>query len=208
MKKIGLSGGIGSGKSTVARLMVELSSGSTVVIIDADKIAREVVEPGSPALAELSKAFGEDVLAPDGSLNRQLLAARAFASKESTAILNSITHPRIAEETKRLFRQAADEGADFAVYDVPLLVENDIYKDMDANIIVDVDPETRITRLIEHRGLDETDARRRIASQIADEKRLAIADFVIDNNGALQDLVPQVEEVVGKLKELLRAQKL
>ncbi len=207
MKKIGLSGGIGSGKSTVARLMVELSGGSTVVIIDADKIAREVVEPGSPALAELSKAFGEDVLAPDGSLNRQLLAARAFASKESTAILNSITHPRISEETERLFRQAADEGADFAVYDVPLLVENDIYKDMDANIIVDVDPETRITRLIEHRGLDEKDARRRIASQIADEKRLAIADFVIDNTGTLEDLAPQVEEIVRKLKEKLRTQK-
>ena len=207
MKKIGLSGGIGSGKSTVARLMVELSGGSTVVIIDADKIAREVVEPGSPALAELSKAFGEDVLAPDGSLNRQLLAARAFASKESTAILNSITHPRISEETERLFRQAADEGADFAVYDVPLLVENDIYKDMDANIIVDVDPETRITRLIEHRGLDEKDARRRIASQIADEKRLAIADFVIVNTGTLEDLAPQVEEIVRKLKEKLRTQK-
>ena len=207
MKKIGLSGGIGSGKSTVARLMVELSGGSTVVIIDADKIAREVVEPGSPALAELSKAFGEDILAPDGSLNRQLLAERAFASKESTAILNSITHPRISEETERLFRQAADEGADFAVYDVPLLVENDIYKDMDANIIVDVDPETRVSRLIEHRGLDEKDARRRIASQIADEKRLAIADFVIDNTGTLEDLAPQVEEIVRKLKEKLRTQK-
>lgn len=194
MKKIGLSGGIGSGKSTVAKLLEKRG----FVVIDADKVARDIVAPGQPALEELAAEFGEDVLASDGSLNRQALAERAFASPERTAALNAITHPRVAEETARRFAAAEAAGAAFAVYDVPLLVDNGIHRDMDATIIVDVDPEVRVRRLVEFRGLSEDDARRRIASQISDEERLAVADYVIDNNGDVAALGPQVDEFVAK----------
>lgn len=196
MKLIGLTGGIGSGKSTVAQLMQQ--QGWRVV--DADRIARDVVEPGQPALTELSAAFGEDILNADGSLNRGLLASRAFASREKTDVLNSITHPRIQEETQARFAAARTAGEEFVVYDMPLLVDNGLNKDMDATVVVDVQADERVRRLVEFRGLDEEDARRRIAAQIPDEVRLAAADYVIDNNGPLEALDEQVEEVVEKLK--------
>ena len=199
MKLIGLTGGIGSGKSTVAELLVQ----EGWVLVDADRIARDIVEPGQPALTELAEAFGQDILLPDGSLDRGLLASRAFASAEKTAVLNSITHPRIQEETQARFEAARQGGAEFVVYDMPLLVDKGLHGDMDATIVVDVDAEERVRRLVEYRGLEETDARRRIAAQIPDDVRRAAADFVIDNNGPRDKLDAQVAEVAGKLRARL-----
>ncbi len=195
MKLIGLTGGIGSGKSTVARLLKE--QGWTVV--DADQIARDIVEPGEPALTELAEAFGADIIREDGSLNRGLLATRAFGDAASTQRLNDITHPRIEAETQRRFDAARSAGEEFVVYDMPLLVDKGLHTGMDYTIVVDVDVATRVQRLVEFRSLDETDARRRIAAQISDDARLAVADFVIDNNGALEELPGQVERVVHEI---------
>ena len=199
MKLIGLTGGIGSGKSTVAQLLVRHGW----ELVDADQIARDIVEPGQPALTELAQAFGEDILQEDGCLDRRLLASRAFSSREKTAVLNSITHPRINEETQARFDAARQAGADFVVYDMPLLVDKGLHKDMDATIVVDVDAEERVRRLVAYRGLDEEDARRRIAAQIPDDVRRAAADFIIDNNGPREALDEQVEEVVEKLRARL-----
>lgn len=199
MKIIGLTGGIGSGKSTVAQLLVQQGW----VLVDADRIARDIVEPGQPALTELADAFGQDILLPNGSLDRGLLASRAFASREKTDLLNSITHPRIQEETQARFEAARQGGADFVVYDMPLLVDKGLHKDMDATIVVDVDVEERVRRLVEYRGLEEGDARRRIAAQIPDDVRRAAADFVIDNNGSREALDAQVAGVVEKLRARL-----
>ena len=199
MKLIGLTGGIGSGKSTVAQLLVRHGW----ELVDADQIARDIVEPGQPALAELAQAFGEDILQEDGSLDRGLLASRAFSNREKTAVLNSITHPRIHEETQARFDAARRAGADFVVYDMPLLVDKGLHKDMDATIVVDVDAEERVRRLVAYRGLDEEDARRRIEAQIPDDVRRAAADFIIDNNGPREALGEQVEGVVEKLRDRL-----
>lgn len=199
MKLIGLTGGIGSGKSTVAQLLVRHGW----ELVDADQIARDIVEPGQPALAELAQAFGEDILQEDGSLDRGLLASRAFSNREKTAVLNSITHPRIHEETQARFDAARRAGADFVVYDMPLLVDKGLHKDMDATIVVDVDAEERVRRLVAYRGLDEEDARRRIEAQIPDDVRRAAADFIIDNNGPREALGEQVEGVVEKLRARL-----
>lgn len=196
MKRIGLTGGIGSGKSTVASMLADAG----FVVIDADQIARENMEPGSPVLAEVAREFGEDILDADGVLDRAELARRAFESEEQTQKLNAITHPAIRAESKRRFSQAEADGAEAAVYDMPLLVELGMHRDMDLTVVVDVDPEERVRRLVSARGLDETDARARIARQIDDAERRAAADVVIDNNGAIEDLAPQVERLITEIR--------
>lgn len=198
MKRVGLTGGIGSGKSTVARMLAKKGA----PVIDADQIAREIVAPGQPALEELAKEFGTEILQPDGTLNRAALAERAFATPEATARLNAITHPRIEQRTAQLFDEAQAQGYPFAVWDMPLLVDNGHHENMDFVIVVDVDPETRVRRLVKFRGLDEADARRRIAAQVPDHVRIAAADFVVDNNGDEQSLTPQVERLWKLLEEL------
>ena len=187
---IGLTGGIGSGKSTVASRLKTLGAR----IVDADKIAREIVEPGEPALAELAEAF-DGVLNADGTLNRAELARQAFAAPEATEKLNSITHPRIRERTLERFAQARTDGVPVLVYDMPLLIENGEYKKMDHVLVVDAEDEIRIDRLVNSRGLDEEDARRRIAAQISREERLAAADSVVDNSGTRDQLLQQVDAV-------------
>ncbi|MDC7103606.1 dephospho-CoA kinase [Corynebacterium falsenii] len=189
MKKIGLTGGIGSGKSTVSGRLAEHGA----FIVDADKIAREIVEPGQPALAELDHAF-DGVINPDGTLNRQELARQAFATKEKTQVLNNITHPRIRARTQELFDQAEAQGEPVVVYDMPLLIENGEAEKMDAVWVVDAPDEVRIQRLVDHRGLDEDDARRRISAQIDRETRLAAADTVLDNGGSVEELLAQVDK--------------
>lgn len=185
---IGLTGGIGSGKTTVASRLKTLGAR----IVDADKIAREIVEPGEPALAELAEAF-DGVLNADGTLNRAELARQAFATPEATEKLNSITHPRIRERTLERFAQARTEAVPVLVYDMPLLIENGEYKKMDHVLVVDAADEIRIDRLVNSRGLDEDDARRRIAAQISREERLAAADSVVDNSGTRDQLLQQVD---------------
>ncbi|MGO1604990.1 dephospho-CoA kinase, partial [Corynebacterium casei] len=180
MKIIGLTGGIGSGKSTVAQLFVE----EGFPLIDADVIAREVVAAGQPALQELADVFGADILEPSGELNRQLLAQRAFADREATDKLNAITHPRIQQRTQELFDAYREKDVEAVIYDMPLLVDNGLDRAMDWVIVVDVAAEERIRRLVEYRGLEEEDAQRRVKAQIPDGLRLAAADSVIDNNAA------------------------
>ena len=185
---IGLTGGIGSGKTTVATRLKALGAR----IVDADKIAREIVEPGEPALAELAEAF-DGVLNADGTLNRAELARQAFAAPDATEKLNSITHPRIRERTLERFAQARTDGVPVLVYDMPLLIENGEYKKMDHVLVVDAADEIRIDRLVNSRGLDEEDARRRIAAQISREERIAAADSVVDNSGTRDQLLQQVD---------------
>ncbi|MEY8566782.1 dephospho-CoA kinase [Corynebacteriaceae bacterium 7-707] len=188
MRIIGLTGGIGSGKTTVAERLRQKGA----FVVDADRIAREIVEPGQPALAELAEAFG-GILAPGGGLDRAELARQAFASADATDTLNAITHPRIRERTTELFREAEAEGHDVVVYDMPLLIENGEAETVDTVLVVDAPDDVRISRLVESRGLDEDDARRRIAAQVDRETRLAAADVVLDNSGDLASLIAQVD---------------
>lgn len=193
MKIIGLTGGIGSGKSTVAQLFVE----EGFPLIDADVIAREVVAAGQPALQELADVFGADILEPSGELNRQLLAQRAFVDRETTDKLNAITHPRIQQRTQELFDEYREKDVEAVIYDMPLLVDNGLDRAMDWVIVVDVAAEERIRRVVEYRGLDEEDAQRRVKAQIPDGLRLAAADSVIDNNAAIDNLKPQVDQLIS-----------
>lgn len=196
MKKVGLTGGIGSGKSTVARMLADAG----FAVVDADQIAREIMEPGSPVLDEVAREFGADLIGPGGALNRGELARRAFASREQTARLNAITHPAIRAESERRFAAAAVAGEPAVVYDMPLLVDLGLDKDMDLTVVVDVDVEERVRRLVATRGLDEADARARIAQQVDDATRRAAADVIIDNNGPKEALEPQVRELIETLK--------
>ena len=176
---IGLTGGIGSGKSTVAALLAQ--RGATIV--DADQLAREIVEPGQPALAEIAAEFGSDVIGADGALKRAALAQKAFATAEATEKLNAITHPRIHALTDERFAAAAEAGVDGVIYDMPLLIENNLTDRCDKVIVVTADEDTRIQRLVEYRGVDAADARLRMAAQLSDAERAKHADVVIDNSG-------------------------
>ncbi|HEX4492168.1 MAG TPA: dephospho-CoA kinase [Acidimicrobiia bacterium] len=185
---IGLTGGIGSGKSTVAGLLVAKGA----VVVDADAIARQVVEPGSPVLVKLAERFGADVVGPDGRLDRAELASRAFVDTESREALDAITHPAIGEEFLRQVA-AAPEGA-VVVHDVPLLVESKNPAQYRGVIVVEAPREVRLARL-EARGVARADAEARMAQQATDEQRRAIATWVIDNAGDLDTLRTQVEAV-------------
>ena len=197
MKKVGLTGGIGSGKSTVARML----GGAGFAVVDADQLARDIMEPGSPVLDEVAAEFGADLIGADGVLNRGELARRAFATTEDTQRLNAITHPAIRAESERRFAAAEAAGEQAVIYDMPLLVDLGLHKDMDLTVVVDVDKDERIRRLVAKRGLDEADARARMAQQIDDATRLAAADVVIDNNGPLEALEPQVAALIQKIKD-------
>jgi len=185
---LGLTGGIGAGKSTASAELARLGA----VIIDADHIAREVVEPGSPGLDMLAAEFGEDIVGADGALDRASLAERAFVSAECTAALNAITHPLIGERTAELFAQAADDA--IVVHDMPLLVEGGMAPGYHLVLVVDTPEDVRLHRLVELRGLPEDDARSRIERQASDEQRRAVADVLLDNAGAEDALREQVRE--------------
>lgn len=187
--RIGLTGGMGAGKSTVAKVLADCGA----VIIDSDAIAREVVEPGTPGLAALVEAFGDDILADDGSLNRPALAAKAFGSEESRQKLNSITHPLVGKRTAELLAAVPVDG--IVVQDIPLLVEGKLGSLFNLVLIVFVDAEERVRRLVEHRGVPEDDARARIALQATDDQRRATADVWLDNSGAAGALDAEVRRV-------------
>lgn len=192
MLLIGLTGGIGAGKSTVARVLERAGA----AIVDADAIAREVVAPGAPALARLVAAFGADILDAEGGLDRPALAAVAFADAESTARLNGIMHPAIAERAAELFALHADR--DLVVHDVPLLVENAMSPRYHLALLVDVPAPVRLTRLVESRGMDRADAERRIAAQAGDPARYRACDVVVDNTGDPADTAARVERLVAE----------
>ncbi|WP_240506138.1 dephospho-CoA kinase [Thermoactinospora rubra] len=191
--KVGLTGGIGSGKSEVSRRLDELGA----VVIDADKIAREVVEPGTEGLARVVAAFGEGVLREDGTLNREKLGSIVFNDPDKLATLNGIVHPLVGERVAELQSQAAGDA--IVVYDVPLLAENKLAPMYDVVIVVDAGDETRIRRLREHRGMAEAEARSRMAAQASREERLAVADIVIVNEDTLEELDARVREVWEEL---------
>ncbi|MEU3194703.1 dephospho-CoA kinase [Streptomyces sp. NPDC006992] len=196
MVKVGLTGGIGSGKSEVARLFAECGA----VVVDADRIAREVVEPGTPGLAAIVDEFGAEVLTPEGRLDRPRLAALVFADPERRAALNAIVHPLVGERSAELERAARQADPDaVVVHDVPLLVENGLAQLYDTVVVVDAAAETRLDRLVRLRGTDEDEARARMAAQAGREERLAVADLVIDNNGPLAELAPRVREIWSEL---------
>ncbi|MFJ4962051.1 dephospho-CoA kinase [Streptomyces sp. NPDC088729] len=189
MLKVGLTGGIGAGKSEVARLLV----GYGAVLIDSDRIAREVVEPGTPGLAAVTREFGPDVLAADGSLDRPALGAIVFADPERLAALNAIVHPLVGARSAELERAAGTESV--VVHDVPLLTENGLAPLYDVVVVVDASPETQLDRLVRLRGMAEADARARMAAQATRAQRLAVADLVVDNDGPREALEPQVRAV-------------
>ncbi|HNP58008.1 MAG TPA: dephospho-CoA kinase [Gordonia sp. (in: high G+C Gram-positive bacteria)] len=185
MIRVGLTGGMGAGKSTVARTFVERGA----YLIDADKIARDVVAVGTPGLAALEEAFGSDVIGADGELDRAALAAKAFVDDESRGKLNAITHPRIGARTAELLDAAPADA--IVVQDIPLLVENHTAPFFHHVIVVDADVELRVHRLVNSRGLDEADARARIAAQATNEQRHAVADAWLANHGSEAELAEQ-----------------
>ena len=184
---IGLTGGIGSGKSTVSARLAELGAR----VIDADAITRELQEPGSEVFAAIVDRFGEGVVAEDGTLDRPALAAVVFADPEELKALNGIVHPAVGVEIAERLAEAAGTD-DVVILDVPLLVESG-RDDMAATVVVDLDPEEAVRRLVEHRGFTEEDARARIRRQASREDRLAKADRVLDNAGTVEELRAQVD---------------
>lgn len=198
MITVGLTGGIGSGKSAVSRLLADLGA----VVIDADLVAREVVEPGTPALTEIIEAFGPDVLRPDGTLDRPALGARVFADAGDLARLNAIVHPRVGERTAELLQSARDEGAAVVVHDVALLVENGMVPMYDAVVVVAAEPATQLERLVWLRGMSTQEAQQRIAAQAPLADKLAVATHVICNDGLRERLAPQVDRLWAELMAL------
>jgi dephospho-CoA kinase len=188
---VGLTGGIGAGKSEVSRLFVSYGA----VLIDADKIAREVVEPGTPGLAAVVDAFGPEILADDGTLDRPKLGSIVFSDADRLARLNAIVHPLVGARSRELERAAGEDADAIVIHDVPLLTENGLAALYDVVVVVDASPETQLDRLVRLRGMPESEARARMAAQATREQRLAVADLVIDNDGPLEDLEPRVREV-------------
>jgi dephospho-CoA kinase len=200
MYLIGLTGGIASGKSSVAARLAERGA----VVVDADKVAREVVEPGTPALAAIADHFGAKVLSADGSLDRAALGAIVFSDPEQRLVLNGITHPAVWERTRALIAEAEARDPDaVVVYDVPLLLEGKGKRpiEFDLVVVVDASAETRLRRLVELRGLTEQEAKHRIESQATDAERLAIADVVIDSDGALEQTLAQADALWESVRD-------
>ncbi|SIO85411.1 dephospho-CoA kinase [Nocardiopsis sp. JB363] len=197
MLKVGLTGGIGSGKSAVSAAL----AGYGAVVVDADAIAREVVEPGTPGLSEIIAEFGEGVLTPDGRLDRPRLGELVFADEARLARLNAIVHPKVGERSGRLMEEAVASDAEVVVYDVPLLVENGLESLYDVVVVVDTPDEVRVERVSGDRGMPREQVRARMAAQADRETRLAAADFVVDNSGTREDLSDRVAELWRELLE-------
>ncbi|WP_428267645.1 dephospho-CoA kinase [Haliangium sp.] len=197
MRIIGLTGGIASGKSTVARMLRELGA----AIVDADVLAREVVAPGSPALAEIQARFGAAVIQADGSLDRAKLGERVFADAEARRALEQITHPRIAAAGQREIARLAQDGADPILYEAALIVEKKLYTWMQGLIVVSVPRPVQVARLMARDGIDEAAAEARLAAQLPLSEKVAVADHVIDNGGTEADTRTQVEALWRRLRE-------
>lgn len=193
MLKVGLTGGIGAGKSEVSRLL----AGYGAIVVDADRIAREVVEPGTPGLAAVVAAFGESVLTAEGTLDRPKLGSIVFADPAKLRTLNSIVHPLVGARSAELEAAAGPDA--IVVHDVPLLTENGLAPLYDLVVVVDAAPTTQLARLTALRGMAEEEARARMATQATREQRLAVATLVIDNDGPLEALEPQVRKVWDEL---------
>lgn len=197
MLLVGLTGGIGSGKSTVARLLGDRGA----VVIEADRLAREAVAAGTNGFRRVVEVFGSDVVAPDGTLDRAALAAEVFADPARRAALERITHPEVA----RLLAERVEEhrvGDRVVVYDTPLLVETGLGPAFDVVVVVTADPEQRVARMVGSRGMNEADVRARMAAQATDEQRAGVADILIDNDGTMAELEGQLDHVWTELVAL------
>ena len=198
MPLIALTGGIASGKSTIARRLAEHGA----VIVDADQIVRDVQSPGSPVLARISEAFGAAVIAPDGSLDRAALGAKVFGHAGLLARLNAIVHPAVREESQRRFDAAlADDAKAVVVYDVPLLVEARVDDPWDLIVVAHAPAALRRQRLVDLRGMDESAAQDRIDAQVSDDRRLAIADVVSDTSDTLERTLEQTDALWERISE-------
>ncbi|MHA4817383.1 dephospho-CoA kinase [Streptomyces aculeolatus] len=193
MLTVGLTGGIGAGKSAVSRLLASYGA----VIVDSDRIAREVVEPGTPGLAAVVAEFGDGVLAADGSLDRAKLGGIVFADADRLRALNAIVHPLVRDRSAALQEAAGPDAV--VVNDVPLLAENDLAGLYDVVVVVDAAPATQLDRLVRLRGMAEDEARARMAAQATREQRLAIADIVVDNDGTQAELAERVQKLWEEL---------
>ncbi len=206
MIEVGLTGGIGSGKSTVADALVRRGA----VLIDADRIVRELQQPDQPVFEAMVRRWGDRIVASDGTLARAEVAAIVFADAEELKALNGIVHPAVAAEMKARRKALADADV-VVVVDIPLLVQPDggsiteRYANLAGIIVVDVDPELAIRRLVASRGFNEADVRKRIANQASREQRRARADIIIDNSGSLEDLEPQIDTAWEWAQSLLKA---
>ncbi|MDT0201328.1 dephospho-CoA kinase [Nocardioides sp. AE5] len=190
---VGLTGGVASGKSTVSAILADLGA----VIIDADLLAREVVEPGTEGLAEIVAAFGPDVLTAEGTLDRPAMGAIVFADEARRRELEAIIHPKVGARSLEIMAGAGDDA--IVVHDIPLLVETGQPGNFEAVLVVDVPEEVQVARMVDNRQMSEADARARIAAQATREQRLAAATHVIDNTGTLEELRARVEAVWREL---------
>ena len=195
MKRVGLTGGVASGKSTVSAILDELGA----VIIDADVLAREVVAPGTDGLREVVEAFGRDVLTEDGALDRPAMGTIVFADAEKRRVLEGIIHPRVRERGAEI--EASASSDDVVVHDIPLLAETGQAEGFDAVIVVDVPTQTQVERMVELRGMTREDAEARVTAQATSEERLKIATHVVDNTGSVEDLRRRVTQVYRELRE-------
>ena len=193
---IGLTGGIASGKSTVSRMFQDLGAR----VVDADRLARRIVEPGRPAYRDIVRRFGRQVLKADGTLDRKRLGGQVFSDPRKLEQLNRITHPRIAREARREIARHRASGASLVIYDAALLVENGWHRKLDGVVVVSVPEKVQRQRLMERDGLSRTAAMQRIHSQLPLSKRLKLADHVIDNSGSLAQTRRQVQ---GLWKQLV-----
>lgn len=199
MPLLALTGGIAAGKSTISRMLQEHGA----LIVDADAIVREVQAPGSPVLDEIAEAFGREMIDPDGALDRAALGSRVFGDQAALAMLNAIVHPAVNQRSMERIQDALASGPNTVViYDIPLLVKVRPEDPWDLVVVAEAPAATRVQRLVTERGLSEADAEARVASQVSDETRRAIADVIIDTTGTLADTQRQVDELWERVATL------
>ena len=197
MFKLGLTGGIATGKTTISNYLKSID----IPVLDADEYARKVVEPGTPGLAEITNTFGEQVLRADGSLNRKLLGQIVFNDSSARQTLNDITHPRIQQMMADELHRLAEQQIPLVILDIPLLLENKNVAGADAVMVVTIPESLQLTRLMQRNNLTEKEAQSRISSQMPLVEKEKLADFVIDNSGTISSTQKQVEKVIQKIRQ-------
>ena len=197
MFKLGLTGGIATGKTTISNYLKSID----IPVLDADEYARKVVEPGTPGLDEITNTFGEQVLRADGSLNRKLLGQIVFNDSSSRQTLNDITHPRIQQMMADELHRLAEQQIPLVILDIPLLLENKNVAGADAVMVVTIPESLQLTRLMQRNNLTEKEAQSRISAQMPLVEKEKLADFVIDNSGTISSTQKQVEKVIQKIRQ-------